>query len=122
MLSLRLKSGEYLTIGDNIAVQVFRQKGDSVEVAVKAPREIPVLRGELLERTNERPEGLRKGDYKRPSQFAHNAKRLEILECKRENRAAAVESMAALLSEIEAGEPQLHDKIQAIRMQLAKLA
>lgn len=59
MLTLRLKSGEYLTIGDDIAIQVFRQAGDSVEVAVKAPREIPVLRGEVLERSGKRPAGLR---------------------------------------------------------------
>ncbi len=31
MLSLRLKSGEYLTIGENIAVQIFRQTGDCGE-------------------------------------------------------------------------------------------
>lgn len=59
MLTLRLKSGEYLTIGDDIAIQVFRQAGDSVEVAVKAPREIPVLRGGVLERSGKRPAGLR---------------------------------------------------------------
>ncbi len=55
MLTLRLKPGEYLTIGKDITVQVFRRKGDSIEVAVEAPREIPVLRGKLVERTDERP-------------------------------------------------------------------
>ena len=50
MLSLRLKTGEYLTIGDNITVQIYRQVGDSVEVAIKAPREIPVLRGKVAQR------------------------------------------------------------------------
>ena len=47
MLSLRLKSGEYLTIGDNIIVQVFRQKGNSIEVAVQAPKQVPICRGGL---------------------------------------------------------------------------
>ena len=50
MLSLQMKSGEYLTIGENIAVQVF-QAGSSFRVSVQAPREIPILRGEVRERT-----------------------------------------------------------------------
>lgn len=59
MLSLRLKIGEYLMIGDGIAVQVCRQSGDSVELAVRAPREIPVLRGDVYERSKARPAGLK---------------------------------------------------------------
>ena len=40
MLSLQLKSGDYLTIGDEIAVQIFQQPGGAFSVSVKAPREI----------------------------------------------------------------------------------
>ena len=59
MLFLQLKSGEYLTIGDNVAVQVFQDTGDRIRVAVKAPREITVLRGEVRERNGtDRPDGL----------------------------------------------------------------
>ena len=59
MLFLQMKSGEYLTIGDDIAVQVFRDRGEKIRVAVKAPRELTVLRGELLERGGtRRPDGL----------------------------------------------------------------
>ena len=57
MLSLQLKSGEYLTIGDDIVVQVFEQ-GGAIRVAVKAPRELPILRSEVHERDGERPDGL----------------------------------------------------------------
>lgn len=53
MLSLRLKTGEYLTIGDDIKVQVFKQTGDSVELAIQAPRDLTVLRGKL---TNPKPD------------------------------------------------------------------
>ena len=49
MLSLQLKSGEYLTIGDHIAVQIFQQTGSCFQVAVQAPREWPILRGEVRE-------------------------------------------------------------------------
>ena len=45
MLSLRLKSGEYLTIGEDITVQVFQDRGNSIEVAIDAPRDLPILRG-----------------------------------------------------------------------------
>ena len=49
MLSLRLKSGEYLTIGEDITVQVFQDRGNSIEVAIDAPRDLPILRGKLFE-------------------------------------------------------------------------
>ena len=59
MLFLQMRSGEYLTIGDDIAVQVFRDGSERIRVAVKAPRELTVLRGELRERAGtERPDGL----------------------------------------------------------------
>lgn len=59
MLFLQLKSGEYLTIGEDIAIQVFKETGDRIRVAVKAPRNMTVLRGEVLERVGEdRPDGL----------------------------------------------------------------
>lgn len=45
--------------GEDIVIQVFRETGDKIRVAVKAPREMSVLRGEVLERTGEdRPSGV----------------------------------------------------------------
>ena len=59
MLFLQLKSGEYLTIGEEIAVQVFHGPGTRIRVAVKAPKEVSILRGEVWDRNGEaRPEGL----------------------------------------------------------------
>ena len=59
MLFLQLRSGEYLTIGEDIAVQVFQETGDRIRVAVKAPRDMTILRGEVLERIGEnRPDGV----------------------------------------------------------------
>ena len=58
MLSLQLKSGEYLTIGDDIAVQIFKQSGSVFRVEVKAPREVPILRGAVREKGGaDRPGG-----------------------------------------------------------------
>ncbi len=42
MLTLRLRPGESLDIGENVSVHVYRWRGDSVELAIKAPREVPV--------------------------------------------------------------------------------
>ncbi len=54
MLTLRIKAGECITIGDNISVHVYRWRGDSVELAVNAPKEIAVRRN----RAEEAPEIL----------------------------------------------------------------
>lgn len=100
MLSLRLKSGEYISIGHDIAVQIFKQAGDSFQVAVKAPREVPILRGEVLERNDARPEGLRENRSKTPSEMKADAKRLQAL-ARREERRAAVEEMGSILDKLE---------------------
>ncbi len=56
MLSLGLKQGEYLTIGDNVVVQLDRIAGDRCKLVIEAPRQIPVVRGTVLEREGgERP-------------------------------------------------------------------
>ena len=53
MLSLQLKDGEYITIGDDIVVQIFRD-GPVNRVMVQAPRELTILRGEVQERRRDR--------------------------------------------------------------------
>ena len=50
MLCLALTAGEYLTIGDNVVIQVGRVEGGRCQLVVHAPREIAILRGEVLER------------------------------------------------------------------------
>ncbi len=80
MLSLELKSGDYFTINENIVVQVFRDSGSEFRVAIKAPREIPIVRGKVLERNGEkRPNCLLDRRPKSPSDRIHNAKRFEKL-------------------------------------------
>ena len=44
MLTLRLKAGECLRIGNDISVHVYRWRGDSVGLAVDAPKEVAVRR------------------------------------------------------------------------------
>ncbi len=65
MLSLHLLSGDYITIGDNIVVQVF-QTGSSFRVAVDAPKSVPIARGELHEKVAGRPECIQRAYRKKP--------------------------------------------------------
>lgn len=47
MLVLSRKSGEELIIGDNIRVVVNKIAGNRVSLAIRAPKDVRVVRGEL---------------------------------------------------------------------------
>ena len=49
MLVLSRKIGEKIHIGNDITIEVRRVAGNRVTVAVEAPREVRILRGELRE-------------------------------------------------------------------------
>ena len=51
MLSLQLRTGDYMTIGENVVVQLDQVSGDRCKLVVQAPRDMAILRGEVLERT-----------------------------------------------------------------------
>ena len=50
MLCLSLTPGEYVTIGEDVVVQLDRMGADRCKLAIHAPREVPIVRGEVLER------------------------------------------------------------------------
>lgn len=59
MLKLSLTPGEYLTIGEDIVVQVYRSEGGRTYLAIDAPREVPIVRGAVRERQGgQRPKKL----------------------------------------------------------------
>ncbi len=47
MLALTRKPGQQLMIGDDIVINFVDVQGDSVRIAIDAPREIKIFRGEL---------------------------------------------------------------------------
>ncbi len=49
MLALTRKVGERLVIGDNIVVTIVSIKGDSIRLAIEAPKEIKIYRGEIFD-------------------------------------------------------------------------
>jgi len=48
MLILRRKAGESLVIGDNVKVTVLSTDDGGVRLAIDAPKEISILRSELV--------------------------------------------------------------------------
>ena len=53
MLVLSRLEGQVIKIGDNIRVTIVEVRGDKVRVGIEAPRDVQVLRAELLEQTQE---------------------------------------------------------------------
>ena len=51
MLCLSLNQGEHITIGESVVVQMYGIVGDRCKLVIHAPREVPILRGAVLERS-----------------------------------------------------------------------
>ena len=49
MLVISRKTGEGLQIGDNVTLQVVSISGDKVTLAIDAPKEIKIMRDELIQ-------------------------------------------------------------------------
>jgi len=49
MLALTRKVGERIVIDENIVVTVISVKGDSIRLAVEAPKEVKIYRGEIFD-------------------------------------------------------------------------
>lgn len=52
MLVLGRKPGEYVMIGDNIMVKVIKSDFGDLRLAIDAPKNTPIMRGELFEEQN----------------------------------------------------------------------
>ncbi|MDE7260503.1 MAG: carbon storage regulator [Oscillospiraceae bacterium] len=89
MLCLALTPGEYLTIGDNVVVQLDELAGNRCKLVVNAPREVPVLRGALLERTGgKRPDCVFDAPRKCRSEIPWNRSKAQALAAMRKQLSA----------------------------------
>jgi carbon storage regulator len=50
MLVLGMKPGEYVVIGDNIKVKVVKSLAVDLRLAIEAPRDMAIIRGEVWEK------------------------------------------------------------------------
>ncbi len=48
MLVLSRKANETLQVGDNVTIKVVKVRGNTVQIGIQAPREISILRSELV--------------------------------------------------------------------------
>ena len=118
MLSLQMKSGDYLTIGEDVIVQVFKDSNAKFRVSITAPKEIPILRGAVREREGgARPDGLRKGVLPSPSSRRYAARRMEQYMQKledfirrRTDRVLSLRNQYALADRYRAVEPYYRKK------------
>lgn len=49
MLVLRRKAGESIRISEDITVKVIETRGSRVRLGIDAPKDVDILRGELIE-------------------------------------------------------------------------
>ena len=102
MLCLHLTLGEYMTIGDDVVVQLDRISGDRCKLMIEAPRELTILRGEVLERNGgKRPSCLAEGPRWHRREIPWNR-----------SKAQALASMRALLEQMDG------ENAQSLRRQL----
>lgn len=53
MLVLSRKTNETIKIGDDIEIRILEVKGDSIRIGIEAPKNVDILRGELVQSITE---------------------------------------------------------------------
>jgi len=51
MLVLSRYSGEKIKIGDNVMITIVSVEGDKVRIGIDAPKDVPILRTEIIKPT-----------------------------------------------------------------------
>ena len=104
MLSLQLRTGDYMTIGENVVVQLDRISGNRCKLMVQAPRDMAILRGEVLERIGgERPDCVFNGPRQHRQEVSWNR-----------NKSQALIAMRRLLREMDGKD----EAVKTLRRQL----
>ena len=96
MLKLTLLPEEYLTINDNVVVQLMRVAGGRADLAIGAPRSFTVVRGTVLERSG----GKRPACLAPPSGKKAKAYRDQIFRWN-DDRERAVRAMKQVFDRLE---------------------
>jgi len=99
MLCLTLSPGDYLTVGEDVVVQLDRLNGDRCKLLIHAPREVPIVRGAVRERL-----GAVRPDCLVDKPRWHQA----VLPWGR-SKAQALTAMRALLSRMDGNDQNVRD-------------
>ena len=114
MLKLTLLPEEYLTIGGGIVVQLRRVAGGRADLWIDAPREVPVVRGTVLERNGgERPACLEPPSGRKPKGYRDRIFRWN------DDRERAVRVMKRVIDRLE--ENGAGDEAGILRTQLDRI-
>ncbi len=68
MLVLSRKHNETLHIGNDIVITIVRVRGDSVRIGIQAPKEIHIMRSELIGIPPKQTDASEEASEKKPSQ------------------------------------------------------
>ena len=114
MLKLTLLPEEYLTVNGDIVVQLLRVAGGRADVAVEAPREMPIVRGAVLERSGgQRPACLAPPPKKKPRYYRDQVFRWN------DDRERAVRAMKRVFDRLE--EQGSVEEAKVLRTQLDRI-
>ena len=114
MLKLTLLPDEYLTVNGDIVVQLLRVAGGRADVAVEAPREMPIVRGAVLERSGgQRPACLAPPPKKKPRYYRDQVFRWN------DDRERAVRVMKQTLDRLE--QKGSREEAEILRRQLDRI-
>ena len=104
MLCITMRKGDYFKIGENITVRFDHLNSERVHLSIDAPKEVPILRGEVLERNGgQRPECVYNGHRYHKKELIWNR-----------SKAQALAAMRRLLEEMDGA----NSDVQALRRQL----
>ena len=64
MLILTRRIGEKITVGDNIEVTVLGKNGNQISIGIDAPRNVRIVRNEILDKYPKNGNKYESNDYK----------------------------------------------------------
>ena len=114
MLKLSLLPDEYLVINDSIVVQLSRVAGGRADLAIDAPKSVPIVRGAVLERNG----GMRPGCLAPPPRKKARTYRDQVFRWN-DDRERAVRAMKLVFDRLE--ENGSDEEAEALRKQLDRI-
>lgn len=114
MLKLSLLPDEYLVINDSIVVQLSRVAGGRADLAIDAPKSVPIVRGAVLERNG----GTRPGCLAPPPRKKARTYRDQVFRWN-DDRERAVRIMKQVIDRLE--QSGAGDEAKVLRTQLDRI-
>lgn len=80
MLCITMRRGDYFTVGGETVIQLDQLGSERIHLTIQAPRDVPILRGQVLERNGgQRPECVYSKKRSAAEQIPWNSAKREAL-------------------------------------------